>query len=165
MALNKKLKVKIAQSLYKHDKFAKEHNSQVRAAKDRYDMLDNRYIAIYRAVTDEAHRHANGNYEIYETIVDKLWAERRTELDTLYAEMDRLVAEFGHWESEIIDGELAPKLIWDCVGDYNWEESDYRDLDITNKDWIEIQGYIVEFQQRETELKNTNSTSDYDYEI
>ena len=79
--------------------------------------------------------------------------------------MDRLVAEFGHWESEIIDGELAPKLIWDCVGDYNWEESDYRDLDITNKDWIEIQGYINELKQRETALKNTNSASDYDYEI
>lgn len=165
MALNKKLKVKIAQSLYTHDKFAKEHNSKVKAAKDRYDMLDNRYNAIYRAVTDEAHRHANGNYEIYETIVDKLWAERRAELDTLYAEMDRLVGEYGHWESDIIDGELAPKLVWDGVGDYNWEGSDYKDLDITNKDWIEIQGYINELKQRETELKNTNSASDYDYEI
>ena len=164
MALNKKLKVKIAQSLYKHDKFAKEHNSKVRAAKDRYDMLDSRYNAIYQSIIDVARSEANDSDD-YVTIVDKLLAERRTELDTLYAEMDRLVAEFGHWESEIIDGELAPKLVWDGVGDYDWEESDYRDLDISDKDWIEIQGHIAALKQQETELNSTGVSSNYDYEI
>lgn len=166
MALNKKLKVKIAQSLYDHEKYCEKS----KAASIKYDQLDRTLLRITNECVNKA-REASRNstdensHEIFTQTFQQAMTARQAEIDAIENEM-KCLSSYGKWVlGHNEDGEEIPEIDWDYRHGIDWEESDYRDLDITNKDWIEIQGYINELKQRETALKNTNSASDYDYEI
>lgn len=163
---SKELKLKIAQSLYDHEKYCEKS----KAASIKYDQLDRTLLRITNEcvnIAREASRNSTdeNSHEIFTQTFQRAMTARQAEIDDIENEMKQL-SSYGEWiwgHNE--DGEEIPEIDWDYRHGYDWEESDYRNLDITNKDWIEIQGYIAELKQRESELNSTGVSSNYDYEI